>query len=346
MAKPSNITPTSPNTDTQGHWNLGDTATIFALIVGVAMVVLTIPLWLRVVGLLAVSFGLFPFTRKSHWTHSWKATSQRRLAIVCVLVLWAIGAPQFLAQWQASHPSKPSTVAAAQSTDNSVNQQSRTPAAASSDPAVRIDAGDHIDFENSKISGMEIRGGHHISVRKSSITSKNKPLSSTENVSIPPGTTINATANAPDSTAVGINTGTINVNPPVNPNAKTRIYDCRGNYKDISAGSVEVNTGNDQTTAYGVMNGLTHKAFIEQDPNKKQATYQELMDKCNEQIKSVPQWLTSYVFCAQAHLVMGDEMKARELISYFDKHKGVAYNTESCKALSDHLHEVLKVPEQ
>jgi hypothetical protein len=151
---------------------------------------------------------------------------------------------------------------------------------------------------------------------------------------IPPGTTINATTNAPDSAAVGVNTGTVTVNPPVNPNAWKVTYSCQGNERDEgqtpeAATAVNVNFGKETATL----------KIMEELNNSKD--YSALLGVCQEKIKSVSEWLTPYLFCSLGYAFIGNATKARELLAEYDKRTGPAYAEEPCKQISQHLHKHL-----
>ena len=110
---------------------------------------------------------------------------------------------------------------------------------------------------------------------------------------IPPNATIEATTNAPDSAAVGINTGTVTVNPPVNPNRPTLTYFCSGESKSFGPGAnavIEMNAcfgdGCETVKKFNAMVQLNNAAYKEIKEQGKTIKYSELLDRCNEQISS------------------------------------------------------------
>jgi len=150
-------------------------------------------------------------------------------------------------------------------------------------------------------------------------------------IQIPPGTTIEATTNAPDSAAVGINTGTVTVNPPVNSNAPTITYNCAGDKK----------TAGQSPTAMMAMNaefGKESKTLTRMVELNSSNNFPALLEVCEEKMKSAPEWLTPYLFCSLGYLSTGDMEKARETLAEYDKRTGPAYASEPCKQIAEHLH--------
>ncbi|HEV8046713.1 MAG TPA: hypothetical protein VGP35_03235 [Terriglobales bacterium] len=148
---------------------------------------------------------------------------------------------------------------------------------------------------------------------------------------IPPNTTISATTKAPDSAAVGINTGTVTVNPPVNPNAMTVTYDCVGTEKD--SGRSE-----NSLTLINVNPNKETPSLIQMEKLNNSKDYSGLLEVCEGKIKSVPQWLTPYLFCSLGYLASGNVDKARDVLKEYDSKTGPAYSGEPCKQASDFLH--------
>jgi hypothetical protein len=146
------------------------------------------------------------------------------------------------------------------------------------------------------------------------------------------GTAINAITNAPNSAAVGVNTGTVTVNSPLNPNKEVMTFDCGGT-KHITT-----------TTSFDTASGPEEVAFTEMVGLAKSRDHQELLEQCNKQInmKRDPEWLTPYVFCSYAEFETGNVPKARESLSYYDDRKGPNYEIGVCKQLSDFLHDKLR----
>jgi hypothetical protein len=84
-------------------YNFGDSIGFLALLAAVWAVVLTPPLWLKIVLLAASAVGCFVFLHKSHWTHAWTKLWRNASALALVVVLALIGIPQFRSQWESEH---------------------------------------------------------------------------------------------------------------------------------------------------------------------------------------------------------------------------------------------------
>jgi len=123
-------------------------------------------------------------------------------------------------------------------------------------------------------------------------------------VFIPPNTAITATTNAPDSAAVGINTGTVTVNPPVNPNKPSTTYDLQGVKRTWSASGLEID---DRAT----------KTFSALSELAREKDWLGLISLADTQKKERPEWLTPYLFAAQGHGELCDSKKAVENLKYF-----------------------------
>lgn len=123
-------------------------------------------------------------------------------------------------------------------------------------------------------------------------------------VNISPGATITATTNAPDSAAVGINTGTVTVNPPLNPYAPIHTYDFNGARRTSEMGKQVVDAGEEINVFQNIVQLQTQK------------DWQRLRDVCEEQIKKTPEWLTPYLFAGVAYMNLGESTKATERLTY------------------------------
>ena len=149
-------------------------------------------------------------------------------------------------------------------------------------------------------------------------------------VLIPPGIKIEATTNAPNSAAIGINTGTVTVNPPANPNAATVTYDCVGNRRTSGASpnaalSVKLEVGAKQDVL---------KKMADLNDSRR---YPELLSVCKEEMSSTPEWLTLYLFCGLAYLALQDGKNAKDMLDQYESRKGPAYDSEPCSRISEHL---------
>jgi hypothetical protein len=165
------------------------------------------------------------------------------------------------------------------------------------------------------------------------------------NLQIPPGTTINATTNAPNSAAVGINTGTVNVNPPVNPNKMVVVYECNGAWHASGPAQdtfVQMSTClPDKCTkirALEEMVSLNNAANVEKTSTGATSKYAELKQLCEREIADAPEWLTPHLVCGMAYLGLDNPRRAKKELDYFDAHTGTAYNVDVCKRMADFLH--------
>lgn len=96
----------------------------------------------------------------------------------------------------------------------------------------------------------------------------------------------------------------ITVNPPVNPNAPVVTYDFNGAKRVTRPGKNIVEAG-EQFSKFQEM------AMLE-----KEHKWDALRDAAEAQIKAVPNWLTPYLFAAQAYANLGNKSKAIELCEY------------------------------
>ena len=118
-------------------------------------------------------------------------------------------------------------------------------------------------------------------------------------ISIPPGSTIEATTNAPDSAAVGVNTGTVTVNPPVNPYRPVITYELNGSRGETSPGKI---IGDDSAVAeYKQLKDL-HDAH----------DWKGLAQMSEQEIEKRPEWLTPYLFAGIAYASLVTKMQAIE----------------------------------
>jgi hypothetical protein len=130
------------------------------------------------------------------------------------------------------------------------------------------------------------------------------------NLEIPPGTTIQATTNAPDSAAVGINTGTVTVNPPLNPYAPIHTYDFNGARRTSEPGKEMLDVG-EETSVF--------QKIVQLQATK---NWNGLRDICEEQIKKTPEWLTPYLFAGVAYMNLGEAAKATARLAYVKEKAG------------------------
>ena len=89
--------------------------------------------------------------------------------------------------------------------------------------------------------------------------------------------------------------------------------------------------------------GPTTEAFQKMGALNNSRQYSELLVTCNEEVKSVPEWLTPHLCCVLAQLGAGHTDEAKEALRYYDNKTGPAYDGDSrCKAMSDFLHSRLQ----
>jgi hypothetical protein len=157
----------------------------------------------------------------------------------------------------------------------------------------------------------------------------------TARVVIPEGTKIEATTNAPDSAAVGINTGTVTVNPPANPNRTIVTYDCDGNKRTSGPAP---NVGLELNMEVGGKGNVVENMRLLFNSHK----YPELLEACRNEMDTSPEWLTPYLFCGLGYLGTSDGENARKMLEHYDRHTGAAYDVGACKQMSDILHSALQ----
>jgi hypothetical protein len=82
--------------------NFIDSIGILSLILSLVVVVLTPPLWLKILLLIAPILGSYTFAVRSHWTHRWPLKYRYGLTTAASAVLLAVAIPQLMAQWKVS----------------------------------------------------------------------------------------------------------------------------------------------------------------------------------------------------------------------------------------------------
>jgi hypothetical protein len=81
-----------------------DTYAALGLLVGVLLVIIVPPLWLKAILLMGESIGVYLFLRYAHWSHGWSRFRRYGIASAVVVILLAVGIPQFISQWENEHP--------------------------------------------------------------------------------------------------------------------------------------------------------------------------------------------------------------------------------------------------
>ena len=106
---------------------------------------------------------------------------------------------------------------------------------------------------------------------------------------IPPGTTIEAISNAPDSAAVGINTGNLTINPAQNPNLPVTIYDWNGTrHISVGVGNIQVDD-----VAVGTWNSIV--SAVRRDD------WDATIKLSTQAKRDYPEWLFPYFTSAIAY---------------------------------------------
>jgi hypothetical protein len=119
----------------------------------------------------------------------------------------------------------------------------------------------------------------------------------------------------------------------VNPNVPAKTYFCNGQWRTAGPGP---------SAAFQITLGGDDRAFQEMAQLNNSHEYAELLKFCRTQIDSAPEWLTPYLFCSLGHLALGNSLKAREMLSYYDSKTGPAYESPPCRQMSDYLHQRLQ----
>jgi hypothetical protein len=133
-----------------------------------------------------------------------------------------------------------------------------------------------------------------------------KPPHELKNVSplvIPPGATIQATTNAPDSAAVGVNTGTINVN--ADPLKPVVTWFLNGEQRISAPGHIVGALG--ESAAYERMLELS-----------KGGQWSNLLNLCEAEIAKAPAWLTPYYYKGLAEANLQNLDGAIESMNYVE----------------------------
>jgi len=120
---------------------------------------------------------------------------------------------------------------------------------------------------------------------------------------LPPGTVIEAKTVAPDSAAVGINTGTVNVNP--DPTKPVITYFLNGEQRISTPGNIAGALG--ERDAYNEMLKLT----AEQQ-------WTQVLSLSDAEIEKAPKWITAYYYKALAEASLQHFGKAIELFNYVE----------------------------
>jgi hypothetical protein len=123
-------------------------------------------------------------------------------------------------------------------------------------------------------------------------------------IEIPKGTTINATTNAPDSVAVGINSGTIN--PPVDPNKPVITYDFDGLRRTRTPQGVSINQSEEVF-------------FNQMAENATSKNWNAVLTISESEKSKIPAWSTPYFFSGLARANLCQKDKAISDFDYFIK---------------------------
>jgi hypothetical protein len=117
--------------------------------------------------------------------------------------------------------------------------------------------------------------------------------------------------NSPNVATFGNNSpATVTINPPVNPNAPVVTYDFDGVKHTQTGNRFEAEAG-EQTDAFRKL------AALEREHN-----WNQLREEAEAQTKSVPNWLTPYLFAAEAYANLGNASEAIKLCEFVRKQSG------------------------
>jgi hypothetical protein len=146
-------------------------------------------------------------------------------------------------------------------------------------------------------------------------------------VVIPPNSKIEATTMSPDSAAVGVNTGTVTVNPPVNPYRPVVTYDFNGVRRESSPGQMLADSS-----------AVADFQKLKNVYDKKD--WKTLAEMSEEQIKLRPEWLTPYLLAGIAYANLGNKQAAIKNLEFVsDKSAGIKEYSDA-----DRILKLLKQP--
>ena len=156
-----------------------------------------------------------------------------------------------------------------------------------------------------------------------------------------PGTLVcSAGASCAQSTGQtgGITAGTVNLNPPVNPNQPVTTYSCDGQVQRI--------LGSSPTSAMSIGGcmGDGCPAAVEFQKMAAITDPVKLRLECLAQTKETPEWLSPYLFCGVADIDLGMKVEAGKILDYYQQHTGPAYKVPQCDAMLDKLRKGLERP--
>lgn len=130
--------------------------------------------------------------------------------------------------------------------------------------------------------------------------------------------------------------GSVTINPDINPNQLIRTYNCAGISREVgptAEAGLSVSVGGEQNIK--IYNDMVYAS--------KAKDWAKLLDLCTVQKDAKPEWLSPYLFCAIAHLGLGDKEKARVDMEYYDKRTGPQYDAdEHCANLAAYIHSRLQ----
>lgn len=99
------------------------------------------------------------------------------------------------------------------------------------------------------------------------------------------------------------------------------------------------------TQARSVLNsksGGNDSEFLNMIELLRNAKYSELMNACEANIKSVPEWLTPRLFCGLAYAHLNDKGKALVMLKEFESRAGPSYDIPPCHDMTVILRSLVK----
>lgn len=88
-----------------GRLSLGDSVGFAGILLGVLLVVVVPPLWIKIPMMVSVCVGTFLFVRHSYWTNGWPPINRYLGASIFCVVFLVTAIPQFISQWKQEHSS-------------------------------------------------------------------------------------------------------------------------------------------------------------------------------------------------------------------------------------------------
>ena len=119
----------------------------------------------------------------------------------------------------------------------------------------------------------------------------------------------------------------------INPNLATVTYNCEGVKRSHgpSADAAEQTSMSFEPT----------KDFQALEMNYNNSNYQQITIDATRLIRTEPYWLTPRLFLADAYARQGRTEEATQLVDYYEKHKGPAYDKYPCTDFLAQVHRIV-----